>query len=815
MDGKESPQEDMKLEKSHEEMEVETTDSDKMENQQSDVTTETEKDKDSIVQSEIKEVEDATVAKDIKGGQDKMELEQPKETENVESNDDAIGMIKEDETIIEGKDDQSKKTEEDEDTQERSRSAVLLVTSEPITDGTKGDVSPTVPSEQLTETTEATGKDAEVSEKITERVETNVMETEASDLRKTTVSTELISEKPDQQDMATPDFTEPRVDTPKQGTVITEDVSQGIEQVTEKSEPTGMVTELKDAPTGESVIKLAVESVDDLIVDHMEEYIKGITETALEMAKSLEGAEGQVESVELVTETSETAEQTKNVESCYLDLKDAEINQSLIEPSEMVGSSEQIISAQDQKSESPKEMPQPTQELSEKTKVTMEPAPIEEMPEEPDRTKDTSELTKTLIAKLPEQAEQAADTMIEEAPGQVRETTESQQVKDKTVEETSVETPEVERNTETCGLTKLETITSDETDKVEEKFVEIEVQEIEMKDIGERKKEAPGEVQTIESLQLIDFETETSHKTNKLGEQIIDAHCHEKEKKDDATDKICVLAAEETSLEPDSKEHAQEKDIELEQMESNSELVVVDTEESIPAKETQLETDAKVCKEEIDELEKDEPKSEMEIIDTNESIHAVETKLETDDIESQCLEKDNDVDGAEVKNKQALESTDGLVHTQHTDSLHLMGTGENVKEIIQTEISDGNLNLDRTGKETGDFEELEPSQSWVEVPDREEEKVSEAVRESDKKLVECQEIKAAEDQMTMDLQTEDKICVGVSDTEQINIEDIVQLNKSQLEVCDSEAVPETKLEQKVEQRQQLAKESGKSKLHLN
>ena len=183
-------------------------------------------------------------------------------------------------------------------------------------------------------------------------------------------------------------------------------------------------------------------------------------------------------------------------------------------------------------------------------------------------------------------------------------------------------------------------------------------------------------------------------------------------------------------------------------------------------------------------------------------------------VESQCLDKDNNRDGPEVKNKQALELTDVLEYSQHTDSLHMMKTRENVKEISQAETSDESLD-DAGKRETGDLgeklEEFQPqSQSWVEFLDHGEEGISE-IFEQGKESTECPAIKI-QDRMETDTQSKDKICVA-SDIEKIDTGDKVQLDEIQLGTCDGKDVDsqEDKDEENpVEQDEKHVTEEGKS-----
>ena len=192
----------------------------------------------------------------------------------------------------------------------------------------------------------------------------------------------------------------------------------------------------------------------------------------------------------------------------------------------------------------------------------------------------------------------------------------------------------------------------------------------------------------------------------------------------------------------------------------------------------------KVSAEEINldqAVEPSESRPEVHNLDAEES--------EAKKMESQCLDKDNNGDGPEVKNKQALELTDVLEYSQHTDSLHMMKTRENVKQISRAETSDEKFD-DAGEKETGDLggklEELQSqSQSWIEFPDHGEEGVSERF-EQDKGSTECPEIQI-QDRMETDTQAKDKICVA-SDTEEIDTGDKVQLDEIKLGACDGKDV---------------------------
>ena len=229
-------------------------------------------------------------------------------------------------------------------------------------------------------------------------------------------------------------------------------------------------------------------------------------------------------------------------------------------------------------------------------------------------------------------------------------------------------------------------------------------------------------------------------------------------------------SADQVEIEMQQKEQS----IEMQDMDVGDKVMTVSEEEylaEVLAKEINLDQ----------AVEPSESRSEVHNLAVEES--------EAKKMESQCLDKDNNRDEPEVKNKQALELTDVLEYSQHTDSLHMMKTRENVKEISQAETSDGSLD-DAGKKETGDFEEkLEElqsqSQSWVEFPDHREEGVSE-IFEQEKESTECQEIKI-QDRMEIDTQAKDKIFVP-SDIEKIDTGDKVQLDEIQLGACDGKDV---------------------------
>ena len=241
-----------------------------------------------------------------------------------------------------------------------------------------------------------------------------------------------------------------------------------------------------------------------------------------------------------------------------------------------------------------------------------------------------------------------------------------------------------------------------------------------------------------------------------------------------------------------------EQSIEMQDMDIDDKVMNISQEENLgkeSAKEINLDQ----------AVEPSESRSEINNLVVEES--------EAKKMESQCLDKDNNRDEPEVKNKQALELTDILEYPQHTDSLHMMKTRENVKEISKAETSDGSLD-DAGNKETGDFEEkleeLQPqSQSWVEFPDHGEEGVS-GIFEQEKESTECQEIKIQE-RMETDTQAKDKICVA-SDIEEMDTGDKVQLDIIQLVACDGKHVdPEEEKDEgdPAEQDEKHAAEEGK------
>ena len=223
--------------------------------------------------------------------------------------------------------------------------------------------------------------------------------------------------------------------------------------------------------------------------------------------------------------------------------------------------------------------------------------------------------------------------------------------------------------------------------------------------------------------------------------------------------------------------------------------------------------------------EENQEKVSAEEINLDQAVEPSESRLETHylaveeseakKMESQCLDKDNNRDEPEVKNKQVLELTDVLEYPQHTDSLHMMKTRENIKQNSQTETSGDSL--DDAGKREigGDFEEkLEElqsqSQSWVEFPDHEEEGTSE-ISEQDKKSTECPEIKIQDRMETDTQQVKDKICVA-SDAKEIDIGDKAQLDEIQLGACDGKdlkAEKENSEEDLTEQEEKHSTEEGK------
>ena len=192
----------------------------------------------------------------------------------------------------------------------------------------------------------------------------------------------------------------------------------------------------------------------------------------------------------------------------------------------------------------------------------------------------------------------------------------------------------------------------------------------------------------------------------------------------------------------------------------------------------------------MESLSKDlQLKSEM--IDDIQGIYILTT--DTAKVESKYLEKGDNIWKSAVKNKQALKPTAELKYTQHTDSLFLIDTGENSKEKSQPEMSDENL--ESTDKNTRNFQKLEQSLREIEVPNQRK-SVSESVIQ-DNGSFECQEIKD-QGQMDIELQAKDEKSV-VSDSEQIYIENTVQLDQTQIDVCDSRVAARIVNEESFEQ----------------
>ena len=282
------------------------------------------------------------------------------------------------------------------------------------------------------------------------------------------------------------------------------------------------------------------------------------------------------------------------------------------------------------------------------------------------------------------------------------------------------------------------------------------------------------EIQQSTSEDKTDIEIETS-KLSEKSEQQMTTQQNERAEQMQMEKRHKEIDQENKSADQVEKEMQQkEQSIEMQNMDVGDKVMNISQEENLE----------KVLAEEINldqAVEPSESRSEINNLAMEES--------EAKKMESQCLDKDNNRDEPEVKNKQALELTDVLEYAQHTDSLHMMKTRENVKEISQAETSDGSL--DHAGKkETGDFgeklEEFQPqSQSWVEFPEHGEEGVSE-IFEQEKESTECPEIKI-QDRMETDTQTKDKICVA-SDIEKIDTGDKVQLDEIQLGACDGKHV---------------------------
>ena len=306
------------------------------------------------------------------------------------------------------------------------------------------------------------------------------------------------------------------------------------------------------------------------------------------------------------------------------------------------------------------------------------------------------------------------------------------------------------------------------------------------------------EIQQSTTEDKIDPEIETS-KLSEKSEQQMTTQQNERAEQMPMEKRHKEIDQENKSADQVEKEMQQkEQSIEMQNMDVGDKVMNISQEENLE----------KVLAEEINldqAVEPSESRSEINNLLMEES--------EAKKMESQCLDKDNNRDEPEVKNKQALELTDVLEYPQHTDSLHMMKTRENVKEISQAETSDGSLD-DAGKKETGDFEEkLEElqtqSQSWVEFPDHGEEGVSE-IFEQEKESTECQEIKIR-DRMETDTQAKDKICVA-SDIEEIDTGDKVQLDVIQLVACDGKHVdPEEEKDEgdPAEQDEKHAAEEGK------
>ena len=306
------------------------------------------------------------------------------------------------------------------------------------------------------------------------------------------------------------------------------------------------------------------------------------------------------------------------------------------------------------------------------------------------------------------------------------------------------------------------------------------------------------EIQPSTSENKTDIEIETS-KLSEKSEQQITTQQNERAEQMQLEERHKEIDQENKSADQVEKEMQQkERSLEMQNMDVGDKVMNISQEENLE----------KVLAEEINldqAVEPSESRSEINNLVVEES--------EAKKMESQCLDKDNNRDEPEVKNKQALELTDVLDYSQHTDSLHMMKTRENVKEISQAETSVGNLD-DAGKKETGDFEEnLEElqsqSKSWVEFPDHGEEGVSE-IFEQEKESTECQEIKI-QDRMETDTQAKDKICVP-SDIEKIDTGDKVQLDEIQLGACDGKDVhsEEEKYEENPTERdEKQATEEGK------
>ena len=294
------------------------------------------------------------------------------------------------------------------------------------------------------------------------------------------------------------------------------------------------------------------------------------------------------------------------------------------------------------------------------------------------------------------------------------------------------------------------------------------------KQTDQRIAEICQEIQQSTSEDKTELEIEISKLSEKSEQQMI-TQPNERAEQMHIKEQHKEIDQENKSADQVEKEMQQrEQSIEMQDMDIDDKVMNISQEENL-GKESVKEINLDQA------VEPSESRSEINNLVVEES--------EAKKMESQCLNKDNNRDEPEVKNKQALELTDILEYPQHTDSLHMMKTRENVKEISQAETSDGSLD-DAGKKETGDFEEkLEElqlqSQNWVEFPDHGEEGVSE-IFEQEQESTEYPEIKI-QDPMETDTQAKDKICVA-SDIEEIDTGDKVQLDEIQLAACDGEHV---------------------------
>ncbi len=88
--------------------------------------------------------------------------------------------------------------------------------------------------------------------------------------------------------------------------------------------------------------------------------------------------------------------------------------------------------------------------------------------------------------------------------------------------------------------------------------------------------------------------------------------------------------------------------------------------------------------------------------------------------ELQNMKENVKQDESEDKNTQ--EQDTGLISTQDTDSLHLISSGGNVREIerVHAEAEALDVNAEPSSEiESGEFSQAGPSHSWVELPEQE------------------------------------------------------------------------------------------------